>query len=381
MIHPTYAPPDVSLSLPSPTPETNRPASTTDTSQPGTTTTQPTQTETPVHTSPAVDPVHTSQTATGELHQWVLDGINGTEDRTLKALLTLTKYDIELAERVYYMPFVEHHDSHDHAAIDSLAYIAQFDTDYARRVVDNLPELQPGITEQHADPIALAFADFLFNQPSQPTLPTHLQYDAYSVDLQHSGPITFTVAYAAHQQATASTAASQTRTALIWLDKFFAASPFNHHFVVQIDGPMPSLAVAVNVGTSISIRSSSLHRLNHEIVHIWFNNNEPWLDEGIAELLPKLMNHQTLPLSLPAPSTRCSPDARLSDFSSTTIGSVLPHCAYDLGELTLTEIYNAYGPEGFRNAFRRIADLQQKAWIPSRLGIDDITAAFENTTN
>ena len=311
------------------------------------------------------------------IHYWILDGLTSAEERTVKALTALARNDVPLSERVYGMPFLEHHHNHDHTALDSLAAIAYFDPDFARRLLDH-PDLQPGITDQTADAVSLAYAHYLFDDQQQPQLPAPVHYSPFAVQLANSQEITFTVVATAQQADTTSLVASRTKAALSWLYQYLGTPPFNRHFVIHIDGPLPPEAVGANVGPSISIRSSSLDRLEHEIVHNWFINNQPWLNEGIAQLLPALMRHQQMPTAMPVPTTRCPPNARLSDFNEAADDIVQPYCLYDLGLLVLTEIYNATGPEAFQKAFQIITTRQQARWIPAKLGIDHLVEAFPN---
>ena len=325
---------------------------------------------------PEPTPTDTTSGPTGSMPRWTKDGVSHDEQPTMRALDALRYDDNELYNLIIGMPFLQRHDHHDATALNSLSYIAYNDRKTAVGLID-AEHLSEGITEETAPRISLAYAETLYGgDPTQIMSPQRLAIT--SRDITVSGA-TATIAVAHPHTADPSRALDAIEEAVKRLTAYMGElPPETRHFIVNYAGVIPSVAQGANMGPSITMQSRHIndggHKwLRHELAHHWFNSNEPWVEEGIAELLADVTAHEQPPQQVPTPSG-CRGGSRISAMSQRT-DAVPPLCLYRLSHAVFADLYNSLGPEAFQNVVTSLYHLSKGRYgVP--LNIRRIRDAF-----
>ena len=308
---------------------------------------------------------------------WAQDGVSAEEEATANALHRLRYQNPEIFTRVVAMPFLRQHHHHDATAVSSLRYIAYYDPQAAKRLL-NHATISEGITEDAAPRISIAFAELHYGgDPTQVMSQERLAVTSRDITLDNGD--TATIA-AAHPPTTdPSQALDAIESAVHRLNAYLGELPLTtRHFIVNYGGTMPSVARGANVGPSITLESNHITDgggkwLRHELAHHWFNSNRPWIDEGIAQIMADITANDQPPTSVPTPSG-CSSGARISDFPQKP-NTVLPQCLYDLSHAVFADLHNSVDSEAFRKAITSLYNISKRRYSPP-LTINRIREAF-----
>ena len=343
----------------------------------GATRTRTTATAAPTHT-PKPDPRTTPNQSgpTGSLPYWAQDDVSEDEQPTVTALHALRYDNPELFDRIVAMPFLRQHHHHDATAVRSLSYIAYYDPQAAIRLIDteNLPE---GITEDAAPRISMAYAETLYGgDPAHVMSPERLAITSRDITLASGS--TATIAAAHPPNADASRALDAIEATVRRLTAYLGElPPTTRHFIVNYGGYIPSVAQGANMGPSITLQARHIndggHKwLRHELSHHWFNSNQPWIDEGITQVLADITANDQPPSSVPNASG-CA-GSRISQISQGA-HIVPPQCLYDLSHAVFADLHNSVGPEAFQSALISLYQLSKGRYgVP--LSIGQIRKAF-----
>ena len=147
---------------------------------------------------------------------------------------------------------------------------------------------------------------------------------------------------------------------------------------------MPPAAKGANVQTSVMQpahhQDPSQHRwVQHELVHYWFNSNETWLDEGMAQALTSLVAAgDRQPATLPATAPSCSETVRLKDIQEeSAVDQPASRCVYAIGERIMRTLHQEAGYEEFRKGAKRLA--ARGARPPYQgMGLEHLREAFDH---
>ena len=298
---------------------------------------------------------------------------------TKEMLVLLNTHNPALAHRVMEMPFMETHEPGDTGAIAALAYISMTDPGKANAIADH-PSLTGGITDDQTHAVALTYGESIYGANTMRTLePNQVQTWTKTAALPLSGQASVTIAAAAN--ASQEGLADRIAQTLTWLEEYLDVPAPTANVLVHYGASLPAGARGGNLQVSISHTAgqtspSEFHWTRHELVHHWFNRNETWLDEGIAQVLTSLMEN---PERRDAPSPR-SPECWTSELIQDTIGEtganqLASQCVYSLGERFMLTLLEGTGPEDFRKGIANLAQTaQSRAWPP--LGLKDVQKAF-----
>ena len=294
-------------------------------------------------------------------------------------LVLLNTHNPTLAHRIMEMPFMETHEPGDTGAIAALAYISMTDPGKANAIADH-PALTGGIRDDHTHAVALTYGERIYGANTMRTLePGRVQTWTKTAVLPLSGQTSVTIAAASSTPQ--EELAERIIQTLTWLEEYLDAPVPTANVLVYYGASLPEGARGGNLQVSISHTAgqtspSEFHWTRHELVHHWFNGNETWLDEGIAQVLTSLMEN---PERRDPPPPR-SPECRTSELIQDTIGEtgtnqLARQCVYSLGERFMLTLLAETGPEDFRKGIANLAQTaQSRAWPP--LGLKDVRKAF-----
>ena len=336
----------------------------------------PTPTPTPIATIPA-------RTAASEVYRlpWVRDGTTNQERETLDHLAELARYSPNLARRLLKMPFLKTHQPTDAGAAGALNFLDYRDHSRAEEVVAHFEALG-GITDEDTVSIALAYTQDLFGgSASEILLSQDLETRGRAVQLPQSGEVQITLVK--RKTKPSEGVLDRIEETLAKLEKYFQVPVPTHNIIIHYGGTLPSGARSGNSFISITQeagqdRVDQFHWTVHELVHYWFNSNESWLDEGIAQAVTSIVQSDGRPARIPTTSRNCPESARIETELDNLqwADPVASWCAYVLGERFMQVLYEEAGYEGFREGIGRLAKIGTTS--PNRqMGIEQIKRAFQ----
>ena len=303
---------------------------------------------------------------------WMKDGISSQEQETARRLDALRRYNPELALRVTAMPFLKTHQPTDSGAVSALASISWQDPAAANLVADH-PSLKEGITDDLTVAVALTHGEFTFGSDPTGVLGDNAPpFHSHTATLPLAGDILITIAATDGPERAAETAKHVAQD-LAWLEEYLDQPLRTANVLIHYGSNLPPAAKGANVQSSImhlahQQNQANYHWLQHELTHYWFNSNQTWLDEGMAQVMTSLLNSSGKPASLPATSPSCPESTRISD-----LGPELPknqaasRCIYAVGERFFKTLYQEIGYEAFKKGARSLVDLANQP--PFQVGL------------
>ena len=314
---------------------------------------------------------------------WTSDGLSEAEKETAISLANLIRTYPDIGMRLVQMPFLETHEPTDAGAAEALWYIATSNPDQTRRILDH-PSLSSGITDAQTPLVTLTYGEYLFGaDPARLLSDREIESHIHPAELPMAGNILITIVSRTGPEPAAATAA-RVESDLAWLETYLDQKISTHNVAIHYGATMPPSAKGVNIQTSVmqpaSYQSPSQHRwLRHELTHYWFNSNESWLDEGLAQTLTSLLAAGSRePETLPATAPRCPGNVRLADIQRDNPNNKpAPRCLYAVGERIMRTIYQEAGYEEFRKGARRLA--ARGARPPYQgMGLEHLREAFDH---
>ena len=288
-----------------------------------------------------------------------------------RQLSILRYHNPELASRVEKMPFLETRDLRDALDIRSLAYTSSLDPEAAVQQLEH-QELRNGIKDQHTTMVALLHADFMFHQGLADKIldASTLRTATEKTILPLGGETRITVArLESEPNAEILQAAEEILTKM---EKYLDAPLKVRHVIIMLGAPTPGNSGGANTQTSITLPARfqrDRERLLHELAHYFWNDNQPWIDEGMAELLSQMADRDFTeePVPLASPACRSS----ITDLEQ----GRSQQCVYAVGERFFSKLRENMGHKPFQQGVRK---LQKEAWKTGRpLDLDDVQDAFQ----
>ena len=356
-----------------------------------------TPTETPVGPTTSPDPDQTpisepttfpTTTALSRVYKlpWVKDGTTNQERETLGYLTELARYNPDLTQRLLNMPFLQTHEPTDTGAAGALNYLDYNRPEDAEEVVDHF-ENRNGIIDEDTVRVALAYTQALLGGSMTETLLNqNLETLSRTAQLPRGGEVQITLVK--EETKPSEETLDRIEDALIKLEKYFQVSVPTHNIIVHYGGTLPPGARSGNTFISITQETGQdevdqFHWTVHELVHYWFNSNESWLDEGMAQAVTSIIQagfqSGERPQALPTTSRNCPESARIETTlnqlqETNAVGS---RCVYALGERFMQVLYEEAGYEGFREGTGALAKIGTTS--PRRqMGIEQVKRAFQN---
>ena len=218
----------------------------------------------------------------------------------------LRYHNPELASRVEKMPFLETRDLRDALAIRSLAYTSSHDPEAAAQQLAH-HELRDGIKDQHTTMVALLHADFMFRQGLADKIldASTLRTATEKVILPLGGETRITVA---RLESEPNAGILQTAEEILaGMEQYLDAPLKVRHVIIMLGAPTPGNSGGANTQTSITLPArfqGDRERLLHELAHYFWNYNQPWIDEGMAELFSQMADREFTEEPVPLASPR-----------------------------------------------------------------------------
>ena len=345
--------------------------------------TQPQLTETPV--PPTKKPADARQETLQAMYElpWMKDGATPQERETADRIEALSRYNGPLSLRVVSMPFLQTHQITDTGAVSALAHISLRDRPAADQIV-NHPTLSGRIEDKDTVAVTLTYGEWLLgSNPTRLLEASSINWHTHQASLPLSGTAAITIVTAGENNRATETARKIAQD-LAWLETYLDQPLSTHNVLVHYGSGLRPPVKGANVQASIMQpashdNDSSYHWAQHELVHYWFNSNEGWLDEGMAQVLTSLLNSEGEPASLPATSPSCPESTRIRDIETTnpetTVGS---RCLYAVGERFIRTLYQEAGYQGFRTGAAKLAARANRP--PFRgMGTEEVRTAFGAT--
>ena len=284
----------------------------------------------------------------------------------------LRYHNPELASRVEKMPFLETRDLRDAMAIRSLAYTSSYDPEAALQQLAH-QELRDGIKDQHTTMVALLHADFMFHQGLADKIldASTLRTATEKIILPLGGETRITVA---RLESEPNAGILQTAEEILTgMEQYLDAPLKVRHVIIMLGAPTPGNSGGANTQTSITLPTrfqGDRRRLLHELAHYFWNYNQPWIDEGMAELFSQMADREFTeePVPLASPACRSS----IKDLEQ----GRSQRCVYAVGERFFSQLRENMGHQPFQQGVRK---LQKEAWKTGRhLDLDDVQDAFQS---
>ena len=312
--------------------------------------------------------------------RWMKDGASPQERETADRIEALSRHNPDLALRVVAMPFLDSHDITDTGAVSALAHISWRDPAAADRLATQ-PSIAAGIEDAQAIRVALTHGEYLFgSNPARTLRAATLQWHTRHAALPISGNVAITVA-AEDANSRAPTAATLIERDLAWLETYLGQPTPTANVLIHYGPTLRAPVKGTNVQTSIMQpghhhNQADYRWLQHELTHYWFNSNEGWLDEGMAQILTSLLNSEGKPASLPATSPGCPQSARLRNLEPAgPEASVGSRCLYAVGERFMRTLYQEAGYKGFRAGAKNLAERANRPPFQG-MGLEEVREAF-----
>ena len=315
---------------------------------------------------------------------WMKDGATTQERETADRIEALSRYNGPLSLRVVSMPFLQTHQITDTGAVSALAHISLRDRAAADQIV-NHPTLSGGIEDKDTVAVALTYGEWLLGSNHHHRLleAGSINWQTYQASLPLSGTAAITIVTAGESNRATETARKIAQD-LAWLETYLDQPISTHNVLVHYGSGLRPPVKGANVQASIMQPAShhnpsEYHWVQHELAHYWFNSNEGWLDEGMAQVLTSLLNSEGEPASLPATSPSCPDSTRIQDIETTNpetaVGS---RCLYAVGERFIRTLYQEAGYQGFRTGAAKLAARANRP--PFRgMGTEEVRTAFGAT--
>ena len=314
---------------------------------------------------------------------WMKDGATPQERETADRIEALSRYNGPLSLRVVSMPFLQTHQITDTGSVSALAHISLRDRAAADQIV-NHPTLSGGIEDSDTIAVALTYGEWLLgSNPTRLLEAGSINWQTHQASLPLSGTAAITIVTAGENNRATETARKIAQD-LAWLETYLDQPLSTHNVLVHYGSGLRPPVKGANVQASIMQPAShhnpsSYHWAQHELVHYWFNSNEGWLDEGMAQVLTSLLNSEGEPASLPATSPSCPESTRIRDIETTNpetaVGS---RCLYAVGERFMRTLYQEAGYQGFRTGAAKLAARANRP--PFRgMGTEEVRTAFGAT--
>ena len=298
---------------------------------------------------------------------WVSDGLNHTESEVIKYLLYLAVEGQHIAvSDIIAMPFLTSVEPADLSALRSIRHMHHDSQNQYHEFINN-PLFTQGITDEWT-PIVATLSSPAQYQPeliqkllngNQVTLETkHIQLPLSGdvrLDIVRIGSAPArTIRLLEHAVTTAET---------------FMGFPLptNHIVVLFADVVTPGTA-GHNSGSHIAIRpeydvddgsheaESLPGHIAHEVAHYYWSANQPWIDEGLAELTASISEFARNGSTVTATNQPCPYLDTIEQLQvrSHSANDAAYTCNYTLGERLFIELYQAYGDMPFRQRLRQL---------------------------
>lgn len=330
---------------------------------------------------------------------WLESGNTQQLDKALESLAILSELDLEVAEDVLLMPFLDTLEPLDLVALESLSRLSD-DEDAFWQVIDH-PVVSDGIDDEEAKIVALLGG---VNENNPDLVATLLDFSLITmeqrvIDLPLAGPVTLAIIR---------TGPGAARSMDILEDSVrniedFMGEPFPQRYVALLfESLSEDFTDGTNDGTYMAIRadydtnevSDELDStpgmiIAHEVAHYYWFNGRSWLVEGAAEFTAAMseavrVDRQPDLTAFPP----CSFVSTISELEDEDYGPEAPinECNYSLGSRLFLDLYFNLDDTDFWESFSDLYLIAKAAPIeednPDKgTGIEELRDAFEENAD
>ena len=320
---------------------------------------------------------------------WVSDGVTEQEIQAVKYLFYLAVSDLSFALWLAGQPFLETVEYADVPAVESLLRVylsapGQVD------LVKALLLTTGGVTDDWAPIVAMTWpvAKFDPNELERLYDPAAVDVHTNLIDLGESGETLLAVV---RTEAGAGRTLELVESIVREVEETMGRPlPLGYVGALFGDAVSPG-AIGINYGTGMVIEprfdtadvGDDAEKLRgvlaHEVAHYWWNSNENWVDEGMAEFVAAASYGFPDGRGYPFLRAPCAEARSLSELPPEPRESIL--CDYSLGQRMFFSLYRALGEEEFYEAARSLydqsrADLAQKSLFGIPSGVTEAREAF-----
>ena len=325
--------------------------------------------------------------------RWLADGVTTAEVGVINNLYLVAQTDMELAGRIVDMPFLETLEPPDVAAVEALETLAWYDPGVLREVL-TYPAIAGGITDQWA-PIVATLYDVNETAPAfVETLldPNQVTQEWRTITLLHSGEVDLVIIRTGP-------GAERSMDLLergVRSVEGFMGEPLPVNYVGLLFGnAVLGYSDGTNYGTHMvvlpeydaddgGVAANYAGRLiAHEVAHYYWRGNPDWLDEGLAELLATVSEHDRAGADVDIAYDYCPDGDHIALLERLDAGGVLYdyECIYALGGRFFLELHRTLGDQEFREGLRRLYLMsritdEDDGHDATRVGIRHIEDAF-----
>ena len=323
------------------------------------------------------------------LMAWLRDGVTEQEIQVLKHLFYLAVSDANSALWLCGQPFLETVEYADAPAVESLARVYYTSPEQAA-LIQGLLLTTGGVTDDWAPVLAMTWPVAQFS----PHLLERL-YDPAVVDIYtkrvNLRPGEETLMAVVRIEPGAGQTLELMESIVKEVEGLMGRPlPLDYVGVLFADAVAPG-TIGINYGTGMVIEprldipefgeeTEKLHIvLAHEVAHYWWNRNENWIDEGMAEFLAAASYGHPDGRDYPFLRSPCAQARSLSELPPEPRESIL--CDYSLGQRMFFSLYRVLGEEEFYESARRLydqsrADMAHRSLEGTPSGATEVREAF-----
>ncbi len=320
---------------------------------------------------------------------WVSDGVTEQEIQVLKYLFYLAVSDVGFALWLVGQPFLETVEYADAPAVGSLVRVLIFVPEQAD-LVQALLLTTGGVTDDWAPIVAMTWPVAKFDPDELDRLydPAVVEVNTKLIDLGESGETLLAVV---RTEPGAGRTLELVESIVREVEETMGRPlPLDYVGALFGDAVSPG-AIGINYGTGMVIEprfdtadaGEDAEKLRgvlaHEVAHYWWNSNENWVDEGMAEFVAAASYGFPDGRGYPFLRSPCAEAQFLSELPPEPRESIL--CDYSLGQRMFFSLYRALGEEEFYESARRLydqsrTDMAQKSLFGTPSGVAEAREAF-----
>ena len=320
---------------------------------------------------------------------WLRDGVTKQEIQVLKHLFYLAVSDVNFALWLCGQPFLETVEYADAPAVESLARVYYTSPEQAA-LIKGLLLTTGGVTNDWAPVVAMTWPVARFAPDILERLYDPAEVEVYTKRI-NLGQAEDTLLAVVRIESGAGRTLELMESIVRQVEGTIGRPlPLDYVGVLFADAVAPG-AIGINYGTGMVIEprldiadfgeeTEKLHTvLAHEVAHYWWNRNENWIDEGMAEFMAAAFYGYPDGQDYPFLRAPCVQGKSLSELPPEPRESIL--CDYSLGQRMFFSLYRVLGEEEFYESARRLydqsrADMAHRSLEGTPSGVAEVRDAF-----
>ncbi|MYB49446.1 MAG: hypothetical protein F4X72_09340 [Dehalococcoidia bacterium] len=297
---------------------------------------------------------------------WVRDSVNVAEAALIEDVDSIARNSPEAALQIVGMPFIETIEPPDISAMASLRQLAAFKPEAFVRVVPYAALLN-GISNEVA-PIVATLNGVAGTNPGLIDVlldSSKVLLERRTITLPLSGDVILSIIRT-------SPGAERSMDLLehsVRSAEEYMGTPLPTNYVgLLYEDAVPGSFAGANFGTHIAILPKfdvddgtsdaefASSNIAHEVAHYYWSGNESWVDEGTAEFMASIIEHDRTGTPIGAANSPCPHARNIAELERLDItrGDVEFGCNYSLGERLFLDLYRTLGDAQLQEGFREL---------------------------